>query len=562
MKAKGILLIGIFGGIFGCARQKEVVVAEVMGSRITQEDVRELAQKLPSLDKRGLLWTLIDREILIHEARARGLDRDPEILERIEKIKRVEMNRLLRKKLSERIKVSEDEAKRYYEEKGLSSRQEARARHIMVRTEEEAEEILKKLKQGEDFAELAKKYSLDRASAEKGGDLGWWREGEVIGPTARKIFSMKVGEISEPFKDPQGYYHIIEVLEKRPIGFERQKKLIVNRIKAEKIPKVYRDYMEGLKKEIGLEVEPGIVDSLLSLFSELGWKVEGLDDDRVVLRYEGGEAHLKDYISWLRGLRPKPSNLMDSLWVARSLDTFAVDWVLVPYAAKKEGIERSEWLKGHLDKKLKEMMAEKLKRTEVDDKLITPDVMREFYDKYKELYYLKPPQASINAVRLDSLRWAEEALERIKAGEDVEDIARDYPLFHGRYQNWGKFDLILSEEDIRKKEWLPYIELVKKMKVGEVGGPIKLLFPTRGGEVLTAYVAFKVVGKEPEGFYPLNTPWVQRSVRLRLKLAKKDELKKLYKDWMVGLRAKYKEDIKVYEDKLESLELPRHAEGT
>ncbi|HID11131.1 MAG TPA: hypothetical protein EYP17_07500, partial [Candidatus Latescibacteria bacterium] len=193
--AKGILLMALIG-IAGCARQKEVVVAEVAGRKITAQDLVELAGKLPSFTKDKLLWTLIDREIMVQEAYERGLNNDENILRRLERIKLIEIARLLKEKFRERIEIPEEDVRRYYEEKGLASRQEVRARHIMVRTEEEAEEILKKLKEGADFAQLAKEWSLDRVSAEKGGDLGYWREGEVIGATAQKVFSMEVGEIS------------------------------------------------------------------------------------------------------------------------------------------------------------------------------------------------------------------------------------------------------------------------------------------------------------------------------------------------------------------------------
>lgn len=550
--AKGILLTALIG-MAGCARQKEVVVAEVGEKKITDRDIKELAGRLPSLTKEKLLWTLIDREILVQEARARGLDKDPGILDKVEKIKRVEMDRLLRKRLMERISVSEDEARKYYRESGLASREEVRARHIMVRTEEEADEILNKLKQGMDFAELARKYSLDEATSEKGGDLGYWREGEVIGATARKIFSMKVGEISK-FKDPQGYYHVIEVLDRRPVGFEAQKKVLVNRIKAQKLIKVYQEYMDKLKEEVGIEVEPGIVDWLVGRFSKSG--LEDVYNGKVVITYKGGEVHLKDYISWLKGLRPKASMLSDSSWVARSLETLAVDWILVPYAARKEGIDRSDWLRKYLKRKIEEMMVDKLKATEVDGKIVTPKAIEDFYDKYKELYYYKPPVASIRAVRLDSMRWAEEALRRMEAGEDMEEIAKDYPPFHGLYQNCGEFKLVLSEKDIVKKEWLPYLDMVRKMKVGEMGGPIELLFPSREG-TLKAYVVFKVVKKEPQGFHPLSTPWVKRSVILRLKSSKGKEIRKLYDKWIVGLRAKYKDKIKIYKDRLEAVEVPQ-----
>lgn len=87
------------------------------------------------------------------------------------------------------------------------------ARHILVGTEEEAQTILTKLKDGETFANLAAQYSLDTASAQSGGDLGWVIKGQMVPAFDEAVFALKVGEISQPIKTDYGY-HIIQVLGK------------------------------------------------------------------------------------------------------------------------------------------------------------------------------------------------------------------------------------------------------------------------------------------------------------------------------------------------------------
>lgn len=85
------------------------------------------------------------------------------------------------------------------------------ARHILVGTEAEAQTILQKLKDGEDFAKLASEMSTDTGSAASGGDLGWFIKGQMVKEFEDAAFSLKIGEISEPVKSEHGY-HIIQVL--------------------------------------------------------------------------------------------------------------------------------------------------------------------------------------------------------------------------------------------------------------------------------------------------------------------------------------------------------------
>lgn len=87
---------------------------------------------------------------------------------------------------------------------------EVKARHILVEQEAKALEIIEKLKNGGDFAALAKAESLDPGSAAKGGDLGFFKRGAMVKEFDSVAFQLKPGEVSEPIKTQFGY-HIIQV---------------------------------------------------------------------------------------------------------------------------------------------------------------------------------------------------------------------------------------------------------------------------------------------------------------------------------------------------------------
>ncbi|WP_100398195.1 peptidylprolyl isomerase [Bacillus sp. FJAT-44742] len=107
-----------------------------------------------------------------------------------------------------------DEAKQEYFEENEEDLAEVRARHILVESEEEADELYEELQEGADFEELATEHSIDPGSGAQGGDLGFFSRGEMVEEFEETAFSLEEGEISEPVESDFGF-HIIEVIEKR-----------------------------------------------------------------------------------------------------------------------------------------------------------------------------------------------------------------------------------------------------------------------------------------------------------------------------------------------------------
>lgn len=90
---------------------------------------------------------------------------------------------------------------------------QAHARHILVETEDEAKQVIKRLNQGENFADLAAELSTDPGSASAGGDLGFVPRGRFVKPVDDAIFTLPIGQVSEPIESQFGW-HVIEVLER------------------------------------------------------------------------------------------------------------------------------------------------------------------------------------------------------------------------------------------------------------------------------------------------------------------------------------------------------------
>lgn len=164
--------------------------------------------------------------------------------------------------------VSDEELKTYYDSNpALFKHPEmVKASHILIRVDEQADEaektearkkiddIAKKLTEGNDFAELAKSYS-ECPSSSNGGDLGSFRQGQMVKPFEDAAFSLKAGEIS-PVVETNFGYHIIKVAEKQPEGtfpLDQVKPQIQQVLTREKVQQLLEKDIETLKSNADIK---------------------------------------------------------------------------------------------------------------------------------------------------------------------------------------------------------------------------------------------------------------------------------------------------------------------
>ena len=279
MKRVLVLLFAICM-VFACVQKKEEAkgpyLAKVGDSVITQADFDREMKGLPefvqkmfegSAGKENFLNELIKRELLYKEALKKGIDKDPEYAKKLEDFKKITLvGLLLQKEIEGKVKVSDQDIKQYYEKNKdkFAPVTQIRASHILVKTEDEAKKIEDRLKQGEDFAQLAKKYSIDTATAKNGGDLGYFSKGQMVPEFESAAMKLKPGEISEPVKTKYGY-HIIKMTNKKMgqvVEFEKVKNLISQNLMAEKQKEVFDSYVDGLKKSYKVEINKEALSKL------------------------------------------------------------------------------------------------------------------------------------------------------------------------------------------------------------------------------------------------------------------------------------------------------------
>ncbi len=315
-----LLLIGfvlVCGGSARAAKAAKDKVAVVNGVAISQKDLdrsvdqtrRRLAQMGQKLEgkqlenvKNRVLDTLIDRELLYQECEKEGIKVSKEKIEKEinglrkkfpddksfnEALKRVNLTKseledqlkrqltirkLIDQKIALKIKITDKEAREFYDKhpEYFKQPEEVRASHILVKVASDAdkkkvaaakkkiEAAQARLKKGEDFAKVAKEVS-EGPSAKKGGDLGFFKRGQMVKPFEDAAFGLNPGQVSGIVRTRYGF-HIIKVTDKKPASttdFKKVEGKIKDYLKQKKVQEEVQTLIASLRKKAKIEKMPG-----------------------------------------------------------------------------------------------------------------------------------------------------------------------------------------------------------------------------------------------------------------------------------------------------------------
>lgn len=182
--------------------------------------------------------------------------------------KDIVINALVEKEVADKITISDADAEKFYKDNidKFKKPQSVKASHILIgvdpkatdeekkKAKEKAEGLLKQIKEGKDFAALAKENSTCPSSAQ-GGDLGFFGKGQMVPPFEAAAFAMKPGEISNVVETQFGY-HIIKLTDRKPAettSLEEVKPKIKDYLKGQKVQQAVGQYIEGLKAKAKIE---------------------------------------------------------------------------------------------------------------------------------------------------------------------------------------------------------------------------------------------------------------------------------------------------------------------
>jgi peptidyl-prolyl cis-trans isomerase C len=311
-----IILTWIGVSVFAFAADKtasENKAAVVNGVVISQEEFdRELdffirraapgGQPIPDVQmarmKNEVLDSLIDRELLFQESRKKGIQINSEtVADQLKNIQQKYPNKdeftnqlnemglsesdvkaqierglaiqeLIDREIVEKIQISDEESKLFYDNNPqfFEQPEQVKASHILIKVETGAsdaqkaearkkiESIQQKAQKGEDFADLAKTYS-EGPSGPNGGDLGYFRRGQMVKPFEDAAFALKINETSDIVETRFGY-HLIMVVDKKPatkMTYAEVKDRLNDHLKKQKTNSEANTYIDNLRKDAKIE---------------------------------------------------------------------------------------------------------------------------------------------------------------------------------------------------------------------------------------------------------------------------------------------------------------------
>lgn len=276
MKKAIIFSTLIFGVVFSGCFKKEVIVAEVGSEKISMEMVKErLNETSPfyrnfftsDAGKKQFLDLLIREKIIVEASKKAGVEATKEFKtsmdefnkESAKKAKEFRDNmriELFVKELQKGVlQVTEKDINDYYitNKAEFEKPLEVMAKHILLPSKELAEKAMRRIKSGESFAKVASEMSIDPVSANKGGQIGPFKRGDLLPEFEKALFPLKVGQIAEIVQTQFGFHIIMKSSQKvaSSIPYQQAKELIKRSLEKNK----FDLWLDATKKKLGIKID-------------------------------------------------------------------------------------------------------------------------------------------------------------------------------------------------------------------------------------------------------------------------------------------------------------------
>lgn len=233
------------------------VLATVNGKSITQQDYDNYVQEHPKgtkLDQKQTLNELISRELVYQDALKKGLDKDKEVLAKLEAVRQNLILGAALEKAMTSPAITDAELKKMYDSRVAEFNvKEYKARHILVKSKDEADKVITELDMGGDFAELAKKKSTG-PTGKNGGDLGWFAPQQMVPEFSQAVSQLEKGKYTKSPVQTKFGWHVIKLEDTRsaePPTFDQVKpqlKKVAEQSRA-------NDYLQSLKAKAKIDIK-------------------------------------------------------------------------------------------------------------------------------------------------------------------------------------------------------------------------------------------------------------------------------------------------------------------
>ena len=521
-----------------CSPPQEPLVAEVGPHQINAHLLRLYVEELPDglrTQKTGdealryYLQALIDRRLLLIEARSRGFDTTNTFQNSVQDAVNSRVRSVYKaQEITSKVKISNEAVHRYFEKEGYSRERLLNA--VKVASRAAIDTVLQELRSGRPFEEVARARSLDKRSAERGGELGFIGRDQLeslyIPPEVYK--TLPQDQLSGPL--PAGSaWHILRFSEDRPASYEKYQARIASLLYQKRLAQVEAEHLEQLRDSFKVRLNPSGLRKLVNAYkAKQPTLIEG--NSTALYTYKGGEVTLGQVQEFLRQ-RNISFGLADSAQAVVTLNRYFLEAHLIQEAARESGFYQMPEIQKFVERTANEKLLETVRKSVIADLVdLSEEDVRHYYDTHLETF--RHSEATwVEEVLLPTQIDALEVRAQIEAGAPFEQfvdksLRADAQKYNGRYH----FHML------GKVRYPVLVPAVFQAQQGQLEGPLQV----KGG-----YSVFRVLEREESSIEPFET--AQRQAWALVRLERETQALNAF---LMQLREKYADQIKIYPDRL------------
>lgn len=517
---------------------QQPLVAEVGPHQINARLLRLYVEELPDglrTEKTGdealryYLQALIDRRLLLIEARSRGFATTNTFQNSVQDAVNSRVRSVYKaQEITSNVKISNEAVQRYFEKEGYNRERLLNA--IKVASRAAIDTVLQELRAGRSFAEVARARSLDKRSAERGGELGFIGRDQLealhIPPEVYK--TLPQDQLSEPL--PAGSaWHILRFSEDRPASYEKYQAKIASLLYQKRLAQVEAEHLELLRDSFKVRLNPSGLRKLVNAYqAKQPTRIEG--NSTALYTYKGGEVTLGQVQEFLRQ-RNISFGLADSAQAAVTLNRYFLEPHLIQEAARESGFYQMPEIQKFVERTTNEKLLETVRKSVIADLVdLSEEDVRHYYDTHLEAF--RHSEAIwVEEVLLPTQTDALQVKAQIEAGAPFDQfvdksLRADAKKYNGRYH----FHML------GKARYPVLVPAVFQAQQGQLEGPLQV----KGG-----YSVFRVLEREESSIEPFET--AQRQAWALVRLERETQALNAF---LVQLREQYADQIKIYPDRL------------
>ena len=532
----GILLALVLSA---CAHQDERPVAKIDEVPISAESLRAFVEKLPpglrhpeggTAARRQYVQSLIDRQLILKEAVVHGLDTLQAVKRAVDEAVDARVIALYRaRNITAQVQVPEAEVRRVFAEEGYDRERKLSA--ILVHTRPEIDAVRAALAAGQPFAEVARAHSLDKRSAERGGELGFiGREAAPSLHIPAEVFkTLPLGEISAPLRAGRSW-HLVRFSEDRDAPYERYRPLIEEQLFRERLAQVEAEHFESLGAAAGAALHRAGLQLMLGAAQREDTSL--LDTCAVPLyTFAEGQATVAAAYQALRRLNAQRS-LKDSVRARTALDRLVLRPLLQRRAAREQGLYDDPDVQRLGTRAYQNALLNAVRNRFAAVEMLSDAEVWEYYDSHPDLFYHE------EAVEVEELLAASPAeaqwlADQLAAGAQFAELA-DRSVRAQAVQSQARFHFHPRDEKLHPR----LVPAIYAAQAGQLVGPLR---------VRDGYSVFRVQGRNPGRVEPYEQ--VQRRARALLRRERENAA---FTAFVKDLRQRYQARVELDEQALEA----------